>query len=65
MLQNARVTAFNMSELLTENQRGGKITPPRLGLIVLIVVIAMLIIYVNNKHFACFLCLSFNLTNMS
>ena len=35
MLQNARVTAFNVSELLRENQQrvGGKITPsPRLGL---------------------------------
>ena len=30
MLQNARVTAFNVSELLRENQQGegGKITPP-------------------------------------
>ena len=27
MLQNARVTAFNFSELLRENQQGGKITP--------------------------------------
>ena len=26
MLQNARVTAFNASELLRENQHGGKIT---------------------------------------
>ena len=36
MLQNARVTAFNVSELLKENQQGGgsKIPPPppRLGL---------------------------------
>ena len=41
MLQNARVAAFTVSELLKENQRGGggegrgvKITPisPRLGL---------------------------------
>ena len=33
MLQNARVTAFTVSELLRENQHGGKITPPpRLGL---------------------------------
>ena len=30
MLQNARVTAFNVSELSGENQQGmgGKITPP-------------------------------------
>ena len=27
MLQNARVTAFTVSELLRENQKGGKITP--------------------------------------
>ena len=27
MLQNARVTAFTISELLRENQQGGKITP--------------------------------------
>ena len=34
MLQNARVTAFTISDLLRENQRGGKITPHtlRLGL---------------------------------
>ena len=35
MLQNARVRAFTVSELLRENQQegGGKITPsPRLGL---------------------------------
>ena len=33
MLQIARVTAFTVSELLTENQEGGNITPqPRLGL---------------------------------
>ena len=35
MLQNAKVTAFTVSELLKENQQGGKITPPlpsRLGL---------------------------------
>ena len=34
MLQNARITAFTVSELLKENQQGGKITPPslRLGL---------------------------------
>ena len=35
MLQNAKVTAFTVSELLRENQqRGGKIppSPPRLGL---------------------------------
>ena len=32
MLQNARVTAFTISELLRENQQGRvKITPPRLG----------------------------------
>ena len=30
MLQNARVTAFTVSDLLRENQQGGKI--PRLGL---------------------------------
>ena len=32
---HARVTAFTVSELLRENQQGGKITPtqqPRLGL---------------------------------
>ena len=28
MLQNARFTAFTISELLRENQLGGKITPP-------------------------------------
>ena len=28
MLQNARVAAFIVSELLRENQQGGKITPP-------------------------------------
>ena len=28
MLQNAKVTAFTVSELLKENQQGGKITPP-------------------------------------
>ena len=28
MLQNARVTAFTVSELLRENQQGGKITAP-------------------------------------
>ena len=28
MLQNARVTAFTVSELLRENQLGGKVTPP-------------------------------------
>ena len=28
MLQNARVTAFTVSELLRENQQGGKITSP-------------------------------------
>ena len=28
MLQNARVTAFTLRELLRENQEGGKITPP-------------------------------------
>ena len=34
MLQIARATAFTISELLRENQLGGKITPPsRLGLI--------------------------------
>ena len=27
MLQNARVTAVTVSELLRENQQGGKITP--------------------------------------
>ena len=34
MLQNSRVTAFTVSELLRDNQLGGKITPtpPRLGL---------------------------------
>ena len=36
MLQNARVTAFTISELLRENQQGRKIMPPphppRLGL---------------------------------
>ena len=36
MLQNVRVTAFNVSELLGENQQGGRVklpTPtPRLGL---------------------------------
>ena len=33
ILQNARVTAFTVSELLRENQQGGKISPlPRLGL---------------------------------
>ena len=34
MLQNARVTAFTVFELLRENQLGDKITPlpPRLGL---------------------------------
>ena len=37
MLQNTKVTAFTISELLRENQQGGrggggKITPPRLGL---------------------------------
>ena len=35
MLQNARVTASTVSELLWENQHGGKTTPPprpRLGL---------------------------------
>ena len=34
MLQNARVVAFTVSELLKENQQGGKITlpPHRLGL---------------------------------
>ena len=30
MLQNARVTAFTVSELLRENQLGGKVTPPPL-----------------------------------
>ena len=34
MLQNARFTAFTVSELLRENKQGGKITPPtKLGLI--------------------------------
>ena len=28
MLPNARVTAFTVFELLTENQQGGGITPP-------------------------------------
>ena len=28
MLQNSRVTAFTVFELITENQQGGKITPP-------------------------------------
>ena len=28
MLQNAKVTAFAVSELLRETQQGGKITPP-------------------------------------
>ena len=28
MLQNAKVTVFTVSELLRENQLGGKITPP-------------------------------------
>ena len=28
MLQNARVTAFTVSELLRENEQRGKITPP-------------------------------------
>ena len=28
MLQNTRVTAFTVSELLRENQQGEKITPP-------------------------------------
>ena len=32
MLQNARVTAFTVSELLSENQQWGKVPPPRLGL---------------------------------
>ena len=34
MLQNARVTAFTVSELLKENQQGVKLPPPppRLGL---------------------------------
>ena len=34
MLQNTRVTAFTVSDLLRENQHGGKITsaPPRLRL---------------------------------
>ena len=35
MLKYARVTTFTVSELLRENQQGGKIThppPPRLGL---------------------------------
>ena len=36
MLQNARVTAFTISELLNENQQGVKLlSPPRLGLIFL------------------------------
>ena len=30
MLQNARVTAFTVSDLLGENQERDKITPPRL-----------------------------------
>ena len=33
MLQNARVTAFTVSELLRENQKGGKITPTPLALL--------------------------------
>ena len=33
MLQNSRVTAFTVFELLRENQLGGKITPPRPRLI--------------------------------
>ena len=33
MLQNAKVTAFTVSELLKENQQGGiNYPPPRLGL---------------------------------
>ena len=34
ILQNARVTAFTISDLLRENQQGGEITvpPPKLGL---------------------------------
>ena len=28
MLQNAKVIAFTVSELLRENQQGGKIIPP-------------------------------------
>ena len=32
ILQNTRVTAFTVSELLKENQHRGKITPPRVGL---------------------------------
>ena len=32
MMQNARVTAFTVSELLRENQQGGKITNPSQGL---------------------------------
>ena len=30
MLQNSKVTAFTIFELLKENQLGGKITPPPL-----------------------------------
>ena len=33
MLQNARITAFTISELLRKKQLGGKIAPSRLGLI--------------------------------
>ena len=33
MLQNVRVTAFTVSELLRENQKGGKITPTPLALL--------------------------------
>ena len=32
MLQNLRVTAFTVSELLRENKQGGKITPPPIQL---------------------------------
>ena len=56
-IQNARVTAFTISELLRENQQGGgggKITPlpPRLGLSSTYGVTVM---RANSDHALCFL----------
>ena len=53
MLQNARVTAFTVSELLKENQQsGGKITSPtpRLGLMRKILAIKQYVIWSENLN---------------
>ena len=51
MLQNARVTAFMVSELLRENQQEGgvKLTPPRLELKLGIIDQCTLVIYSHRQ----------------